>query len=333
MRSSVPRTRTAAELAREWRAAPRCVSLGCPVLDACLGGGVYTGDITEIAGEAGAGKTQLALTLLLQAQLPAAAGGLDTCAAFVTTEGEFPVARLNQLMPEHVRRTGGADADAARRAALLRVIVEKAMDVEALWALMDDGGWLPSVLKQKGVRLVVIDSIAALFRGDVDYGVNTPFALGERASWMTRIALRIKALADEFGVAFVLTNQVSASFSSDGVSAADRARAAAAVAERGPGAMLATPSVHSAAQPWAAGFDDALDRRGDAVAHVKPSLGMAWSRLVGTRVMIHRNARAMQVGDSVVRHMRLVFSSRSARNVCSFVVTKDGVRGLGEDEL
>jgi hypothetical protein len=42
------------------------LQLGCPMLDRCLGGGLLPRHITEIAGEAGSGKTQLCLQLTLQ---------------------------------------------------------------------------------------------------------------------------------------------------------------------------------------------------------------------------------------------------------------------------
>lgn len=110
-------------------------SFGCPVLDECAGGGIPLCGITEvgphiclqlrcrgdareeavtarvrincaaykctlsrqIAGESSAGKTQLCLQLLLQAQLPQEYGGLDSAALYVSTEGEPPMKRLQEL--------------------------------------------------------------------------------------------------------------------------------------------------------------------------------------------------------------------------------------------
>jgi RecA/RadA recombinase len=46
-------------------------------LDDALGGGILSGTVTEIYGEAGAGKTHLALQLCLTVQLPLYLGGLD----------------------------------------------------------------------------------------------------------------------------------------------------------------------------------------------------------------------------------------------------------------
>lgn len=42
------------------------LSTGCSILDACLGGGLACGNVTEIVGESSVGKTQLCLQLALQ---------------------------------------------------------------------------------------------------------------------------------------------------------------------------------------------------------------------------------------------------------------------------
>ncbi|KAB0398871.1 hypothetical protein E2I00_006066, partial [Balaenoptera physalus] len=52
------------------------LSLGCPVLDGLLRGGLPLDGITELAGRSSAGKTQLALQLCLAVQLPRRHGGL-----------------------------------------------------------------------------------------------------------------------------------------------------------------------------------------------------------------------------------------------------------------
>lgn len=55
----------------------RRLSLGCPVLDGLLGGGLPLAGITELAGRSSAGKTQLALQLCLAVQFPRRHGGLE----------------------------------------------------------------------------------------------------------------------------------------------------------------------------------------------------------------------------------------------------------------
>lgn len=54
------------------------LSVGCLVLDELLRGGLPVGGVTELSGESGAGKTQLALQLCLSVQYPTQHGGLDS---------------------------------------------------------------------------------------------------------------------------------------------------------------------------------------------------------------------------------------------------------------
>ncbi|XP_011846965.1 PREDICTED: DNA repair protein XRCC3 isoform X1 [Mandrillus leucophaeus] len=53
------------------------LSLGCPVLDSLLCGGLPLDGITELAGRSSVGKTQLALQLCLAVQFPRQHGGLE----------------------------------------------------------------------------------------------------------------------------------------------------------------------------------------------------------------------------------------------------------------
>lgn len=74
------------------------LSLGCPILDSCLKGGVRCGQITEFVGESTAGKTQLCLQLLLtlqlECQVPSTSG---SSALYICTEGHFAGKRLQEL--------------------------------------------------------------------------------------------------------------------------------------------------------------------------------------------------------------------------------------------
>lgn len=54
------------------------LSVGCPTLDELLRGGLPVGGVTELSGESGAGKTQLALQLCLSVQYPTQNGGLNS---------------------------------------------------------------------------------------------------------------------------------------------------------------------------------------------------------------------------------------------------------------
>lgn len=56
-------------------ASAKCTS-GCRLLDRLLRGGIACGNITELVGEASAGKTQACLQLLVTCQWPVDKGGL-----------------------------------------------------------------------------------------------------------------------------------------------------------------------------------------------------------------------------------------------------------------
>jgi hypothetical protein len=72
-----------------------CLSLGDAGLDAPLQGGLREG-VTELVGEAACGKTQLAMQLMLQCQLPKSEGGLEGGALYLAVE-EVAMARLRSL--------------------------------------------------------------------------------------------------------------------------------------------------------------------------------------------------------------------------------------------
>jgi DNA-repair protein XRCC3 len=65
------------------------LSLGCPFLDRCSGG-ILQGEIFEISGESGSGKTQLCLQCSLTVQLKEEMGGMEGDAIYIVTENDFP---------------------------------------------------------------------------------------------------------------------------------------------------------------------------------------------------------------------------------------------------
>ena len=84
---------SALDLLREERSRRHIKTL-CPELDELLGGGVAPGEITEICGGPGLGKTQLCIQLAVNAQLPVEFGGVGGDTLYIDTEGS--------LMPERV---------------------------------------------------------------------------------------------------------------------------------------------------------------------------------------------------------------------------------------
>ncbi|KAM3074242.1 hypothetical protein ACMFMF_006263 [Clarireedia jacksonii] len=87
---------TAAELGHVRKKCLR-ISTGSKQLDACLNGGFQTMSINEVYGEFRCGKTQLAHTMAVIAQLPREMGGAEGKVAYIDTEGTFRPERIAEI--------------------------------------------------------------------------------------------------------------------------------------------------------------------------------------------------------------------------------------------
>ena len=76
---------------------PAYVRAHLDALDKALGGGVPTGSISELVGPAGAGKTQMCLTLACACAAPRSCGGLESGVVFIDTEQKFSSQRLAEI--------------------------------------------------------------------------------------------------------------------------------------------------------------------------------------------------------------------------------------------
>jgi len=73
------------------------ITTGSKDLDAILGGGIETGSVTEVFGEFRCGKTQLACSLAVNAQLDRANGGASGKVLILDTNGDFRVERVAEI--------------------------------------------------------------------------------------------------------------------------------------------------------------------------------------------------------------------------------------------
>ena len=168
------------------------LTLGDAALDACVGGGLPRRGVVEFAGEAGVGKSQTLLSLLLNVQLPRGEGGWDAGALYVSTEGRAAVSRLQSML---------AARDHSSSLNLARVVVMELAEPEDVWRAMHER--IPLLLRRNEVKLVVIDSIAAPFRC-----VGADEAK-DRSEWFFALAAQMLRLSDEHDALFVVANQVS----------------------------------------------------------------------------------------------------------------------------
>ena len=201
LRARDKRVTSALELSRT-RAMARGLTLGDAALDGLLGGrGLTIGGLHEIVGPSATGKTQLCVQLLLNVMRPESAGGLDGKAVYVCTEGNTDTAirRLEQM-------AGAAGLTGWNEA----VLVEHCMTLEEQWNVISNR--LPVLMAREDVRLVVVDSIAALVRSDFDASEAM-----RRSEWLFGHATRLKRLAARHDAVIVVTNQVRADMSATAV--------------------------------------------------------------------------------------------------------------------
>uniref|UniRef100_A0A0R0G4W3 RecA family profile 1 domain-containing protein n=1 Tax=Glycine max TaxID=3847 RepID=A0A0R0G4W3_SOYBN len=160
-------------------------------LDEALCGGIPFGVLTELVGPAGIGKTQFCLKLSLLASLPTNCGGLDGRVIYIDVESKFRSKRLIEIginsFPEIFLKKGMAQEMAGRILILHPTSLSEFAERVSLL--------------QQQVKLLIIDSMAALVLGEHDSEASRQQALGWHVSF-------IKSLAEFSRIPVVLTNQV-----------------------------------------------------------------------------------------------------------------------------
>nr|CAG8444227.1 7317_t:CDS:10 [Entrophospora candida] len=166
------------------------ITTGSDQLNNILGGGIETGSITELFGEFRTGKSQLCHTLAISCQLPASMGGAEGKCIYIDTENTFRPERLITIAERF-----GLNGEEA----LDNVAVARAYNTDHQFDLLiNAAGMIFAVL--------IVDSVTALYR--TDYAGRGELAA--RQMHLAKFLRSLQRLADEFGVAVVVTNQVVA---------------------------------------------------------------------------------------------------------------------------
>lgn len=169
------------------------ISTGSSQLDKLIGGGVQSMSITEAFGEFRTGKTQLSHTLCVTSQLPLSLGGGSGKAAYIDTEGTFRPERIKSIAERF-----NLDPETA----LDNISVARAYNSEHQMMLLNH--LVARLCEEKQYRLVVVDSIIALFR--TDYSGRGELA--ERQQKLNAMMSRLTRISEEFNVAIFITNQI-----------------------------------------------------------------------------------------------------------------------------
>lgn len=172
------------------------ITTGSTNLNNLLGGkGVETRSMTEAYGAFGSGKTQLALSLAVNVQLPKDQGGANGKAVFIDTEGTFRPSRIRQI----------AEAMGANPEKILKnILVARAFNSDHQILLIDK---ISEMIKDgEPIKLVIIDSLTAHFRAEF----SGRGQLADRQQKLNRYLHNLIKMAEQHNLAVYVTNQVMA---------------------------------------------------------------------------------------------------------------------------
>lgn len=172
------------------------ITTGSKALDELLGGkGIESRSITEAFGAYGSGKTQLGLTLAVNAQLPLEKGGANGKTVFIDTEGTFRPQRIKQI----------ADGLGANPEKVLKnILVARAFNSDHQILLLEK---ITEMVKSgEPIKLLIVDSLTAHFRAEY----SGRGQLADRQQKLNRYMHDLMKLAETHNLAVYVTNQVMA---------------------------------------------------------------------------------------------------------------------------
>ncbi|XP_032313641.1 DNA repair protein RAD51 homolog 4 isoform X1 [Camelus ferus] len=184
-----------ADLYEELKTSTAILSTGIGSLDKLLDAGLYTGEVTEIVGGPGSGKTQVCLCVSAHV-----AHGLQQNVLYIDSNGGLTASRILQLLQA---RTPDEEEQAG---ALQRIQVVRAFDIFQMLDVIQDlrGTVAQQVSSSSGtLKVVIVDSVTA---------VVSPLLGGQQReglALMMQLARELKTLARDLGVAVVVTNHMT----------------------------------------------------------------------------------------------------------------------------
>ena len=167
---------------------------GSKAFDDLLGGGFETQAISELYGEFGSGKTQVAHQLAVNVQRPKEDGGLEGQAVIIDTENTFRPERILQMALAY---------DMDPKETLQNIRVARAFNSHHQMLLAEKIG---EMAKEIPIKLIVVDSLTAHFRAEfVGRG-----ALADRQQKLNVHMHNLLRIADIHNAVIMVTNQVQA---------------------------------------------------------------------------------------------------------------------------
>ena len=162
------------------------ISAGSDAFNTLLNNGFEQGVITTIYGEAGSGKTNVALICAISA----AKQGLNV--AFIDTEGGFSIERAKQINPDLT--------------AMKKIIVSMPITFEEQGKMIRD---LRKLVTDNKVDVIVIDSLTMLYRLE---RTSEAEDISKVNLELTKQCSILSSLARKNNTAIIITNQVYSKF-------------------------------------------------------------------------------------------------------------------------
>ncbi|KAL3772420.1 hypothetical protein ACHAWU_005597 [Discostella pseudostelligera] len=243
VRTLVPMDFKTAADALEDRKSLVTLTTGSTELDKLLEGGIETGSLTEVFGEFRTGKTQLCHTLCVTCQMPISEGGAEgkVCLSFLLYQLLACVFLLflldclklcSSCRNHHLDKLSASPISINPPLKAIYIDTEGTFRPQRLQAIAERFGMDPAValenvayarahnsehqsellkmaaaiMSQDRYALIVVDSATALYR--TDYSGRGE--LSERQMQLAQFLRQLTRLAEEFGVAVFMTNQVVA---------------------------------------------------------------------------------------------------------------------------
>ena len=211
----------------------RRVSTGCRALDRLLDGGIECKAVTEIYGENGSGKTQLAHTLCIQAQLTIEEGGLrypgnnPSIVLFIDTENTYRPERIVSILagkkmisdfsedlkqkiiddkiltPEEQKEYDQIKKkqDVESKKWSDRIEIQRASNAYQLFNYVQNA---IQVAKHLNILMIIIDSATAPFRGEyLERGTTKA-----KFNLLNEMIHDLKLLGENHNIPIVLINQI-----------------------------------------------------------------------------------------------------------------------------
>lgn len=179
------------------------IKTSCTSLDRKLNGGIPVGNVVEIYGPGGSGKTQFCYQLCLNVQIPLSQKGLDGEALYIDTESRFKTERIIE-MARHVssdvmQQKNFVEKQFLDRIYLIKISSPEQLKILILYHLEE------FLIEHPKVKVVIVDSISYQMRFSKELHLDYRM----RTKEIHLMAHQLRITAHKQSVAVVITNQVT----------------------------------------------------------------------------------------------------------------------------